>query len=293
MVQESYIKVMADVLACLLTQLTALYFQPHSSQRPSRSNFLDLTFKPYKPITMKFSAVVLALSAVVAIVQAAPVPGLPEVNNNLVPIPGVPLPALKRSIVDSDAAPVHLPPVLNKRGLPETVKIARPEELVHDIRAVVHNLLVNVKVVAAIRAQVFVEVKAYIEAHVQALGLVRVDAKVEAEIRAAIEVLVTLDVVVDAIVAAKVDALGIHGTVVKVDALRAVIHAVIHEVFVGVYAKIEGHVDADVEAHVAGIHIPVHAHIPLHVEAAVAVIIRNLHIDVDVAVAALVDVVTK
>jgi len=128
---------------------------------------------------MKFTSVILALSAVVAMVQAAPVPDLPVIPFGDVTRPGLPVERPNASVlakrisfglVDIDPSATNTGIVM-KRDLTKAI----PADI-STIQNTIHSVADQVQI--DLEALVTVEVNAYIQAHLHVANIVSIDAEV-------------------------------------------------------------------------------------------------------------------
>ncbi|KAK3825850.1 MAG: hypothetical protein J3Q66DRAFT_396773 [Benniella sp.] len=249
---------------------------------------------------MKFTSVILALSAVVAMVQAAPLPdvplgpggvdvdgvlppqvsGLPCIPVGLpIPPPAVPgVPALPPCAADGDSTLSNLPGTgIVKRDLTKAIPadISTIQNTIHTVADQVQIDLENL---------VTVEVNAYIQAHLHVANIVSIDAEVLVAIRAVIRAAIGdiypgLDATIDGLVNKAVtaaDKVNVNELVPEVislihDLITKVVVAVDVEVLAKVYAEVK--VLDIVEIPVA---VDVHAKLGLNVEAVVGQLLANL-----------------
>ncbi|KAK3825843.1 MAG: hypothetical protein J3Q66DRAFT_384953 [Benniella sp.] len=247
---------------------------------------------------MKFTSVILALSAVVAMVQAAPLPDVPlgpvggvDVNGVLPPqvsglpcipagLPSVPgAPALPTCApVDGDSTLSNLPGTgIAKRDLTKAI----PADI-STIRNTIHSVADQVQI--DLESLVTVEVNAYIQAHLHVANIVSIDAEVLVAIRAVIRAAIgdiypNLDATIDGLVNKAVTA----ADKVNVNELVPEVVSLIHSLITKVVATVDVEVLAKVYAEVKvldiveiPVNVDVDAKLGLNVEVVVGQLLANL-----------------
>ncbi|KAK3825841.1 MAG: hypothetical protein J3Q66DRAFT_110397, partial [Benniella sp.] len=176
----------------------------------SSSNPISITTHlPSKPHIMKFTSVILTLSAVVAMVQAAPIVPVDGLTGAL-PLPGSQESLSKRDIIGVDTEvrkrdidlEIDTDVNISKRDINANVDATVDENVNVDLRkrglaestltdiGVIQNTIGNVvaNVAVSLEATVQAEVTVYFEKHFAIPNIVSVDASVAATIRAVIDV---------------------------------------------------------------------------------------------------------
>ncbi|KAK3825842.1 MAG: hypothetical protein J3Q66DRAFT_436837 [Benniella sp.] len=239
---------------------------------------------------MKFTSVILALSAVVAMVQAAPVPDLPVIPFGDDTRPGLPVehpnvsvPLAKRIVLGLVA---HIDdPSATNTGI--VTKRALSDDILADISTIqntIHTVADQVQI--DLENLVTVEVNAYIQAHLHVANIVSIDAEVLVAIRAVIHAAIGdiypgLDATIDGLVNKAVTA----ADKVNVNELVPEVISLIHALITKVVATVDVEVLAKVYAEVKvldiveiPVNVDVDAKLGLNVEAVVGQLLANLAI---------------